>query len=516
MSAAKLRRFLPSMAMIAEELDALGWPYQSEINGSGTSLRGVRLFSRRSVPEEDLVYIVREEDAGVFPVDRYAYLCMVPLSGGADHICCPRRSPEEVLERLLELFQRYQEWERQLDGLVLSNGSLDQLCSFGRMLLCNPVIIHDSWFIILAASDGLPQTVQLENVAHSNKNYIPRRFIDSFRNNPDYLRTRTEKRAQLWVSVDKGETRRCIYANLWDGGEYQGRLLILEESRSFRPSHFLAAECLAQRAALILNKSRASGRWGYHSLDNIVYALLTAQAADAADTAILLNALQWHKSDLYQCIRLQNQQPDAAAVFGQMIHSDLFQLFPDGYIMFIQQQQCVVLNLSQTTLPLPQLRQCLDSLCQNYRLYAGISSPVWGVGELCHAFRQADIALEAAFQLPDQQWVLPFSSCALDYMLRNIQTDLQPEHLAAPELLALLDYDRRKGTAYFSTLRTFLTHERNIPSASQTMIIHRTTLLYRLKKIQAITGIDLENPDQRLYLLLSFRLLEHEKSADSI
>ena len=127
------------------------------------------------------------------------------------------------------------------------------------------------------------------------------------------------------------------------------------------------------------------------------------------------------------------------------------------------------------------------------------------------AFRLTDIALETAFHLQDHRWVVPFSACALEYMLRNIQTDLCPGHLAAPELLELLDYDRRNGTAYSSTLRMFLINERDIPKTAQALIIHRTTLIYRLKKIQSIISIDLEDPDQRLYLLLSFRLLESER-----
>jgi len=493
------------MAMIAEEFDALGWQYQADIAGGGPGFRGVRLSGGQSSLEEDCVYIVRQEDAGIFPVDRYAYLCTAPLPGRAEHICCPGRSPEELLERLLELFQRYQEWERQLDGLALSGASLDELCNWGRSLLCNPVAIHDSWFIVLAMSDGMPPDMLPENVAKSAKSYIPRRYIDSFRNDRDYLRTRTEKKAGLWASKNRPE--RCIYANLWDNGEYQGRLLVLEESAPFRPSHFLAADCLAQRAMMLLRRGRAAGRWGCYRTDDIVHALLTGRTLDAADAAVLLNALQWEKSDQYQCIRLQNQQPDAAAL-AQMIHSDLFRLFPDGYIMFLQQQQCVVLNLSRAAHPLDQVCQRLDAICRDYRLYAGISAPVWGVEELRHAFQQADVALGTAFRRQDQRWVVPFSSCALDYMLRSIQTDLQPGHLAAPELLELLDYDRKMGTAYFSTLRTYLMNERDVPKTSQALIIHRTTLTYRLKKIQAITGVDLEDPDRRLYLLLSFRLLE--------
>ena len=52
--------------------------------------------------------------------------------------------------------------------------------------------------------------------------------------------------------------------------------------------------------------------------------------------------------------------------------------------------------------------------------------------------------------------------------------------------------------------------ERDIPGTSQALIIHRTTLLYRLKKIRSIIGLNLDDPETRLYLLLSLKMLEQE------
>ena len=71
--------------------------------------------------------------------------------------------------------------------------------------------------------------------------------------------------------------------------------------------------------------------------------------------------------------------------------------------------------------------------------------------------------------------------------------------------------DEEKSTEYFQTLRVFLVRERDIPRTSQELIIHRTTLLYRLKKIQSITGLSLDDAQTRLYLLLSFKMMELEK-----
>ncbi|WP_456298190.1 helix-turn-helix domain-containing protein [Blautia producta] len=40
------------------------------------------------------------------------------------------------------------------------------------------------------------------------------------------------------------------------------------------------------------------------------------------------------------------------------------------------------------------------------------------------------------------------------------------------------------------------------------MYIHRNSLLYRLKRIEELTGIDLDNEEIRLHLMLSYLLEE--------
>lgn len=507
MTPAELIRLQPTLPMIAGELEASGWQCETTAAGAQRGFCGVRMFSGQQSLEPDFLYIITKENGEQFPVDTHAYLSGEPVPGKAGHICCPQRSPGEILDRLLDLFQLCQDQERRLDQLALSDNGLDELCHWAGALTGNPVCIHDSWFMILAMSGDLP--VRPERAAASGKSFIPQKWIDSFKTDADYLRSCSQKRAELWVS-NRGSDR-CIYANLWDADVCQGRVLMIEKNRPFRPLHFLIAECLAQRAALLLRRRRISSQGDYYSMDGAVRALLEGRSAGAVDTAMLLERLGWSRTDQYLCVRLQSQQPGGTAMTANFLHSDLFRIFPAGYIMFMGQQQCVILDMSKEGSTASMVRHTLAPLCRDYCLYAGISSPAWGINELKYAFLQADIALKMAFSLQNERWIIPFSTCALDYILQNLKTGLPPGHLAAPELLVLLDHDQKKGTQYFLTLRTFLRNERDIPRTSKAMIIHRTTLVYRLKRIRDLTGIDLDDPDQRLYLQLSLKLLEREE-----
>lgn len=129
------------------------------------------------------------------------------------------------------------------------------------------------------------------------------------------------------------------------------------------------------------------------------------------------------------------------------------------------------------------------------------------------AYAQAGEALDRAFRWRDQRWLVYFWDCALEYILMHLNTPMQFRHLVAPQLLALQDYDREKDSQLFDTLRAYLENERDIPRTAAQLIIHRTTLTYRLKKIRSLVELDLDDPEIRLYLLLSLEMLKREKIA---
>ncbi|MFC3578012.1 helix-turn-helix domain-containing protein [Streptomyces yaanensis] len=57
-------------------------------------------------------------------------------------------------------------------------------------------------------------------------------------------------------------------------------------------------------------------------------------------------------------------------------------------------------------------------------------------------------------------------------------------------------------------MRCFLESAGSIPRTAEVLQIHRTSLYYRLRQIQEITGLDLDNGADRLILHLGLRIHE--------
>jgi DNA-binding PucR family transcriptional regulator len=69
----------------------------------------------------------------------------------------------------------------------------------------------------------------------------------------------------------------------------------------------------------------------------------------------------------------------------------------------------------------------------------------------------------------------------------------------------LLDYDLRRNTDLVQTLSHYLDCGGNYDETASALLIHRSTLRYRLQRIRDITELDLSNVDTRLNLHVATR-----------
>ena len=503
-----LLRLQPTMEVIAEEFLLSGRQCHTHISSEKMSYRNVRPFTGQSQLYPDILYTLRPGETA-FPVNDYDYICTTPIAGNANHIFVPSLSPEELLDALMDLFDRCHHQENLIDQLIYRYASIQELCELGAQLLENPVCIHDDWFMMIGMSQEAARIIAPEYKASSSVGFIPRVILEDFKYDSDYLETYAHPNAQIWKSPDMGGD--SLYVNMWDSTIYRGRLLVFPSNRDFRSLDFLVAEVLTQRAILLLQRQLLGQKNTYRSMDDILFDLLQGNTSDPSELSHMLSSLNWDPAHRYLCVRLKPQQANTNAVMEHMLHSDLFRCFPDSYIMFTGQEQCLTLNLTKTNLSMQQIRHLLSPLCRDYCLYAGMSSPVSNIRELSLAYVQAGVALDQAFQQRSDKWILPFGDCMLEHIFDNLSSPLPMEHLVSPELQALIRHDQEKGTQYFTTLQTYLLMDRDIPKTAEALIIHRTTLLYRLKKIQLLIPSNLNDPWQRLRLMLSLWILEKQQ-----
>ena len=500
----RLMHMEPNLEMLAEALAERGIECRVEGLADDARFRGAALFTGQADASARLIYLVRPEDAGRFPPG-CACVCPARVAGAAC-LRCPGADVFALMEALGALFDRLRLWEQRLDELVYQNVALAALCEAGAALLGNPVCVHDDWFVMIARSRELDKVLPPDTIMSSEREFLPRIIVEDFTNDAEYLETYAHRSPRIWTGTP--DQPPWLYVNLWAGDVYRGRLLVVQYRRAFRHADFMVAQVLAQRIMALLDRKQLGVDRPHRGMDDIVFDVLSGRQPEADEITRLMNSLHWNPRDRVVCVRLREQRDEGSAILDHALHSGLFQAFPRGYIMFNEREQCVLLNLTLDPMSLAMIRHTLAPLCRDYCLYAGMSSPVDGLQEWHVAWVEARQALNRAYELRGDKWIMLFSDCIPALLLNSLQPPLRPRHVIAPELTVLREYDAAHDTQYFDTLRVFLLEERNIPRASERLIIHRTTLLYRLRKIESLVTLNLDDPWRRLYLMLSLKILD--------
>ena len=100
-----------------------------------------------------------------------------------------------------------------------------------------------------------------------------------------------------------------------------------------------------------------------------------------------------------------------------------------------------------------------------------------------------------------------FEDYGLYVMLRTVESSESLIRYLHPALPKLSEYDRENGSDLELTLYTYLKCACNTTETADRLFLHRNSVIYRLRRIEELCGIDLDDTDLRFRLRLSFAIL---------
>ena len=134
--------------------------------------------------------------------------------------------------------------------------------------------------------------------------------------------------------------------------------------------------------------------------------------------------------------------------------------------------------------------QLADALAELTEARVGVSAPFRGLGDAPEARRQARLAAGAA--APASREVVRFDEQPLAVLLAGApdQATLLTDTVLGP-VLALPADDRE---VLLSTAHSWLANDGSTSTAARELHLHRNTVRYRLRRLEALTGRDLAKP----------------------
>lgn len=474
-----------SMWMLYDKLRA--YDPIANIKSDQLRINSLRVMSMQENPIEDTSRLfVWLENAGNDP---YAAQGTIRLLNGEDTITLPDLTDtSQAINDLLEAINYFHKWEARLHRAVKEK-SPQALIDLATELLGNPMVLADMGGKILAMSGA----------------YISEDI------NPAWVECREEKRLPLSIigmpGLFSGEALkdctdvattatlpngiRVLRTYFGNGRTFSGGIGAWEVKRDFLPSDPAVMELIGEAAADIL--SGVDGEPPLHSWPNILSDLLSGNAVDEA----ILRPMERHRPGPWRLALIHN--PFYTASQSVALKSYLMTRLQENPLrqvtLMYDDEVLALIHLDDVE---KLLNQCVRQDGQQYYISC-LSQPFDNLRDIRAHYRQARFLLDIAESQPGTYY-------GEDYGVQFIvhDTRAKPHRMTHPALETLKAHDAEKNSDLYETLFHFLLNERSTQRTAQALHLHKNSLVYRLNQIRELVNLDLDNPELRLYLLLSY------------
>lgn len=193
------------------------------------------------------------------------------------------------------------------------------------------------------------------------------------------------------------------------------------------------------------------------------------------------------------------------------------QIYPQSMCTKLGAQ--VIFLLEPGKAPLPQF---MKELQQNMLQLTPYIEEIWplnihvGIGSYKGTLKEAHLSYQEAQTAEQigrklQQRVTCYEDLGLYRLLSQISDSSCISEFLNRHIRKLLEYDAAHNSEYLKTLQHLITNDWNLQKTAEGLYIHYNTIKNRFYKISEILSEDLNNPDVKMNLTISLKLLQLEK-----
>jgi purine catabolism regulator len=153
-----------------------------------------------------------------------------------------------------------------------------------------------------------------------------------------------------------------------------------------------------------------------------------------------------------------------------------------------------------------RIREQIEMEFPESTIIGGISGPAKTLAEWPTQYDQALQAMQLGERLKLTNQFVEFGSLGIYRLLYDLEEQPEVRQFTDEIIRPLIEYDAQNRGSLVKTVEAYFDHHGNISQTAESLFVHRNTLLYRMERIEELTGINLDQSNMRLALHLSLKL----------
>lgn len=435
----------------------------------------------------------------------------------------------QLIESQHALLKRSSSIHQQLTQMVLEDKGIEAITLTLAGLLKASVAVTDKFCRLLhSAQFGINQKLEFEK----HHKLFPPQFVNNPRIKEFFEQLLKERRPMdLPLVPDFNTLGPHVITPILVGHQTLGYVSIARSSHELEELDYVAIEHAATVYALEMMKQKIADEVTSKLKGDCVDDLLNGHFKSDEEILMRANFLGYNINLPYQVIIIDidnfsdfvNQKSVNEKKVAK-VKSSLFNLVNNTVMdrsprsMVISKSDKIVI-IADAVPPKNSSRNYLNPNDLAHRLKVKITETLHeitisvGIGTVTrqlkdfqNSYQEAMLVLKIMNKFDKRNVLMNFGEIGVYGLLFQIESKEQLEAYHHRILGKLVSYDKKNGTPLLTTLEAFIKNNCNLQKTSKSAYLHINTLNYRLRRVQEITGIDLDSAEERLNVQMALKI----------
>lgn len=477
-------------------------PYKSEVinEKEGLKYSGITIYSSSVKPEDEVLYLslsgeMPQSCQGMVVIGEKPSETEIPMLW-----VCEAVDPVQVFHEIFSIFRKFYSWSEKITDAVAKRKPLEEIMQLTDEVTPNPWYLTDHCFRTCAMRDD-PLFTDVSAFWRYQHDHGHMAFDRIYKliSSGDMARMNAAADAIIFRKTEAFNMP-FVSKTIFSAKGIVGHFFIIGLHNILSCYELEIADYLCQSVSILLDYDvdsfvAARGFYDYFFID-----LIEGNEVKAKDTKELLQTLNWSMEDEYiVCVMKIVSSFEESHKLNAITVYEIEETLPSKAFLY-EEKLVFIVNAALMEQNLVEKLKMIARKCESSIGYSDIFK---GMQQFPAHYQQALLAVEHACQDKQDSLVRSYASISVPHMLNQIVGNLSEDFILHPAVSRLEEYDAKNHTELLRTIYVYLKNERRTLETVKELFIHRNSLLYRLERIQEITGFQMEDYQERLRMLIS-------------
>lgn len=481
----------------------------------GTSSTASGIIANRSVPDDGIFLILSRDD------DSLSDLIQSNLASAShdlsNHLAIIETSLDlfPLYNRVQEHIRQYLIWDSRLHDVVYTNAGLQTMLERAATILDATILLVNAGY---------------KNIASVYHPEIQDATADELRNN-GYQSFDTIQQIRRQTPLKSGKDSEYVEYRSSESNNYTivqliryqdnlvARLCVILNGPNPNPCYSDLSAVLASYVSEYMFSNQGADYASNAAFGSLAADLIECRLTDPQELEQRLKQIQLAVRRYYHVMLVSfDSKKDRSTIPWNYIISQLEYIFPFSNITIYKGEILLIIRKMKRGSHLSFRQENLLEILEHYNGYACIGNSSEFLTSLPPVYHQTKSALRLGQKMNPDQRIIYYEDYSIYQVIEMAAESARQTlgsrnlvHLCNNEIIALILYDKKKGTNLTDVAYAYLSHERNTSETAKALFIHRNTMINKIHKIEEVIGESLENPLLRERMMFSYHVLTYMK-----